>query len=194
MSFKLQGPRDYVDIAQISYRVLEALHFTPLNKHNFGFKISVERPLGTSALIKPIDAVLNEDILLAQFEIQQNQSIQKFGLVSLDSSLPNPSTLLEPRNELGIDYRLESDKIYWTSLPKIEWPVFYAYMVLGRLAGIHFFGGHKPKGLSYYMNQIPPSEEAKNLWVRKKRGPIKGLGVIELGWSEIVIGESVLKI
>jgi hypothetical protein len=192
IELQLQGDRNYIDIAQISFRALQSLGIDVAHNDLADFSISVLKPLGKKVEIrKSVSSQLNEKCL-AQFKFTQNSIESKYDIIEVDSSLPTQMGISEP--DFSHHWRQEGDKLFWLAMVDSKWPVFFAFMLMGRLSGIHFFGGTKPKGLSYSMRRIPKPSEISQLWVKKKRGPINGLCVIELHCGTEFIGLSKLKI
>lgn len=196
IELQLQGERKYIDIAQISYKALQSLNIDITKNVINDFSITVFKPFGKTVEIRKSVTPVGDQAPIAhcigQFHYTLDSVKHCYDMLQVDGSIPSDAGLIEP--DFSQHWRIEDDKLLWLSPVKIEWPVFFAYMLMGRLAGIHFFGGEKPKGLSYNMKRIPGPDEIKNLWVRKKRGPIKGLGVIELHCGNEFIGLSKLKI
>lgn len=196
IELQLQGDRNYIDIAQISYKALQSLGIDITKNEISDFSISVFKPFGKKVEIRqrltsPIDQTPAANCL-GQFHYSLNSILHNYEMLEVDSSLPSDMGIAEP--DFSHHWQLKDDRLLWLLPVESQWPVFFAYMLMGRLAGIHFYGGEKPKGLTYNMKRIPRPDEIKYLWVRKKRGPINGLAVIELHCGSEFIGLSKLKI
>lgn len=190
----IQGDRNYIDIAQVSYWALSHLGIDVANNDLKNFQISLLKPLTCKVEIKKLQANHNPSIeCLAHFSFEKNQTIFSYELHSFEQGLPLGEPLPEPVFTAE-NWMLAKDCIFWQKTVESRWPVFYAFMLMGRLSGIHLFGGVKPKGLTYSMARIPKPDEIEKLWVKKLRGPIKGLGIITLHCGEELIGLSKLKI
>ena len=196
IELQLQGERNYIDIAQISYKALQSLSIDIAKNEITDFSISIFKPFGKTVEIRQRDTSFKDHTsdtnCLGQFNYSLKSTTYHYDLLEVDASMPTAAGLEEP--DFSQHWRIEDQKLMWLLPVKNKWPVFFAYMLMGRLSGIHFFGSKKPKALTYNMKRIPRPVEINQLWVQKKRGPINGLGVIELHCGNEFIGLSKLKI
>lgn len=194
--FSIQGDRDYIDIAQVSYRLLSELGIIVSNTQIQNFFIRVHRPVGKKVFLLSADDASPEirQQTVIEFEFVQGAQLCRYIAIEAASGLPEGVSLPEPTYTEREHWSLQDNKISWHKEMETEWPVFFAFMLMGRFSGIHFFGSEKPRGICYSMKRIPRPHEIGSLWVRKLRGPIKGLGIIALGCGQEVIGTSSLKI
>ena len=195
IELQIQGDRNYIDIAQISYAVLTKLGIDVANNNITNFEISLFKPLTQKVVYKEClsSHKPSSHDCLAHFHFEQNQKYFSYELHTEELGLPTAPPLPEPLFT-SENWALKENCIYWLLPVESKWPVFYAFMLMGRLSGIHFFGGEKPKGITYSMSRIPKPEEINNLWVKKLRGPLKGMGLITLHCGNECIGLSKLKI
>lgn len=199
ISYRTQGYRDYIDISQAAYQAFKALQIDVNSTNLTHLHFTVHSPIKDQVQLINFNSKdfeqINVENLVVTFNFQLNNQTHKYGLINISNKIDAIEKLIEPTCIEQIHFTVNKEKANMLkNIDNCNWPIFFAFMTLGREFTKKNYLSQKPRALDSKMARIPKPNEIEKLWVNLFKGPIKNIIVINLMCGLEKIGTTKIKI